>query len=156
MSRNKRHTRCWGIATTEFALVLPFLFFLVMGLVEAGYMSYSWLAVQKAAQTGARFAATGQGDEEGTRMTEIVRLTEEWLAGLDKGGKEVTVSSWPSSTPVGDGIDNNAGGPCNMVEVAVVYEYHPFTPLVGALLPNVVEIYGRDRKLNEPWKPCDG
>lgn len=145
-----------GMTTMEFALILPFVIVFVMGVIETGTMFYSWLTVQKAAQSGARFAATGQGVEEGDRMVRIVQETEGWLASLDKGGKEIVIRSWPGSTVSGEGTEGNAGGPCQLVEVAVTYAYHPFTPIVGALLPDVVGIQGSDRKLNEPWRPCDG
>ncbi len=42
-----------------------------------------------------------------------------------------------------------------MAEVAVVYQYKPFTPLVATLLPDSIPLRGYDRKVNEPWKPCD-
>lgn len=144
-----------GILSVEFALILPVLIVLVMGFIEMGTMFHSWLTLQKAAQSGARFAATGVGEEEGTRLTRIEDVTAEWLASLDKGAKEITISSWATPAAVGEGVSGSAGGPCQLVEVAVVYAYHPYTPIVGSLLPEVVPLYGADRKLNEPWKPCD-
>lgn len=156
MTKNRRNPRRRGITTVEFALTLPFIIILVMGMVEVGTMYFSWMTVQKAAQTGARFAATGIGEEEGTRMTQILQQTEDWMEALDKGGKVITVSSWPTTSATGEGVSGNAGGPCQLVEVAVVYSYHPFTPIVGSMFPDVIEISGQDRKINEPWKPCGG
>lgn len=154
-TRTHTDRRRRGMTTMELALILPILLALAMGTIEGGTMFYSWLTVQKAAQNGARFGATGQGVDEGTRDTQIVQVTEEWLAALDRGSKEVTLRHWPSTTASGDGTEGTAGGPCQLMEVAVVYNYHPFTPLIGALLPEVVPIHGHERKLNEPWKPCD-
>ena len=139
----------------EFAMILPLLMIFIMCILEAGTIGYSWLTVQKAAQTGARFAATGQGDEMGSRLTQIAQVTEEWMTTLDNGSKEIVISSWPTTEASGDGITVDAGGPFQLVEVAVVYNYHPFTPLVGAALPEVIKLQGFDRKLNEPWKPCE-
>ena len=49
----------------------------------------------------------------------------------------------------------NAGPPCGLVEVEVVYVYHPVTPLGGGIFPEVVTMTGADRKIIEPYKPCD-
>lgn len=154
MQRTSRRSR-QGMTTMEFALILPFLIVFIMGMIEVGTMAYSWMTLQKAAQSGARFAATGQGEEEGYRLSMIHLITEDWLLALDHGDTEIVVRTWPSTTVQGDGIEGSAGGPCQLVEVAVDYAYHPFTPIVSGLLPDVVSIQGSDRKLNEPWKPCD-
>jgi Flp pilus assembly protein TadG len=149
------YTRRQGMTTMEFALILPFMLAMAMVTIEAGTMFYSWLTIQKAAQSGARFASTGQGEEQGTRMARIIETTEAWLEHLENGGTEITVRSWPETTATGDGTADDAGGPCQLVEVAVIYNYHPFTPLIGAMLPNVIPLAGSDRKLNEPWRPCE-
>ncbi len=155
MNRRTSNSRRKGMTTVELGLILPFLMVMVMGILEMGTMAYSWMAIQKAAQTGARFAATGVGEEEGTRMSQTIQITEDWMAALDKGAKEITVSSWPTTAASGSGTSGSAGGPCQLVEVAVVYQYHPYTPIVGAVLPDVIPLFGSDRKLNEPWKPCE-
>lgn len=143
------------MTTVELALILPFIFVIAMAMIEFGTMFYSWLTLQKAAQSGARFAATGLGEEEGTRLSQIEEITEGWLESLNRGNKEITISSWPGLTASGDGSTGTAGGPCQLVEVAVVYDYHPFTPLVGGIFPEIIKLEGHERKLNEPWKPCD-
>ncbi|QGY38840.1 pilus assembly protein [Pseudodesulfovibrio cashew] len=153
MSKRNFTDRRRGVSSVEFALVMPLLFVLTMGLIEFGSLFYSWLTIQKAAQSGARFASTGQGEEEGTRVSQIISVTENGLAVLS-GEKEVTVTSWPSTNANGSGSEGSAGGPCQLVEVAVVYAYHPFTPFLSGVFPEVIELTGQDRKLNEPWKPC--
>ncbi len=115
----------------EFALILPLILAFAMAVIEGGVMFYSWLTIQKAAQSGARFAATGQGDDQGTRMSQILAVTQDWMEHLDKGDKTIVIKSWPNSLPSGEGTAGDAGGPCQMVEVAVTYSYHPFTPLHG-------------------------
>jgi len=148
-----RHRR--GLVSMEFALILPLLLAFAMALIEGGVMFHSWLTIQKAAQSGARFAATGQGEDEGTRMAQILGVTEEWMDHLEKGEKTIVVRSWSGALPEGDGVDGDAGGPCQMVEVDVTYAYHPFTPVIGSALPETINLRGTDRKLNEPWRPCD-
>ncbi|ADU63914.1 MAG: pilus assembly protein [Pseudodesulfovibrio sp.] len=155
LHQHSTDSRRRGMTTMEFALILPFMLAMAMATIEAGTMFYSWLTIQKAAQSGARFASTGQGDEQGTRMAQILATTESWLEHLDNGGTEITVRSWPETAATGDGTADDAGGPCQLVEVAVIYNYHPFTPLIGAMLPSVIPLAGSDRKLNEPWRPCE-
>lgn len=144
-----------GMASMEMALLLPLLLALTMIIIEGGIIFYSWMTIQKAAQSGSRLAATGKGDEDGTRLALITAETEHWLERLNSGSKEITISSWPGQVASGNGTAGNAGGPCQLVEVAVVYNYHPFTPIVGDMLPEIIKLRGFDRKLNEPWKPCD-
>lgn len=156
MTKHLKHSRRRGMTTMEFAMILPFLVVLVLGMVEFGTMFYSWLTIQKAAQSAARFAATGVGEEEGTRMNQTLQLAESWMTDLDNGSKEIVITSWPTPNATGQGVEGSAGTPCGLVEVAVTYNYHPFTPVVSAMLPEVLQLHGQDRKMNEPWKPCDG
>jgi len=155
MIPGRRNSRKKGLATVELALVLPVMLLLMMAVIEGGHAFYSWLTIQKAAQLGARFATTGRGDEEGTRLAQIIAITENGLAGLDRGKAEISIRSWPDLTATGDGIDNDPGGPCQLAEVAVTYSYKPFIPLVAEMLPPIIPLHGYDRKVNEPWKPCD-
>lgn len=155
---NKRTTslsRRRGMTTMELALILPIVLLLTMGIIEGGTMFYSWLTIQKAAQNGARFGATGAGVETGSRETQIIQVTQKWLVSLNNGSKEISLRHWPGTMAEGDGIDGSAGGPCQLMEVAVLYNYHPFTPIISAILPESVPLQGHDRKLNEPWKPCN-
>lgn len=154
MTHHQQNTRR-GITTIELALVIPFIFVFAMCMIEMGNMGYSWMTVQKAAQSGARFAATGQGEEEGNRLALIIQSTEEWLGSLSDGDKIVTVRSWATPSATGEGADGNPGGPCQLVEVEVVFDYHPVTPIISSMFPDSIKLVGHDRKLNEPWKPCD-
>ncbi|AMK12717.1 MAG: TadE/TadG family type IV pilus assembly protein [Pseudodesulfovibrio sp.] len=153
--RNNRKNSRRGLAAVETALVLPILFILAMGVIEGGNAVYAWVTVQKAAQRGAHYAATGRGAETGTRLADIINTTQAGLTTLDPAKVIISVRSWPDLSATGDGIDNDAGAPCQLAEVAVLYNYEPFTPLVASLLPDSIPLRGYDRKVNEPWKPCD-
>ncbi|KAB1441818.1 TadE/TadG family type IV pilus assembly protein [Pseudodesulfovibrio senegalensis] len=158
-SRHNDHERSAGsragATAVEVGLLLPIVFMLIMGVIESGALCYSWLTVQRAAQEGARFAATGQGYEEGTRKTRIVEATSAMLDPLENGQKIITMRSWPDHSATGDGVEGNPGEPCQVVEVRVVYKYTPFTPLVSNMLPEVITLLGSGRKVNEPWYPCE-
>lgn len=155
MRTNRKNTRRRGMSAVEIALILPILVTLVMGVIESGNATFAWLTVQKAAYRGARFAVTGQGEENGTRLAQIVATTEASLVGLDKTRCVIQVRSWPDLDATGDGIQDDAGGPCQLAEIGIIYQYKPFTPVMAPLLPDTIPLRGAVRKVNEPWKPCD-
>jgi hypothetical protein len=53
-----------GQTMVEFAIVLPFLVFLVFGIIEFGRLLWSALAVQNAARLGVRYAVTGEKNQD--------------------------------------------------------------------------------------------
>ena len=57
--RSEEGTRERGQATAEFAIVLPFLLLLVIGLIEFGMTFNAWLNLSDVASAGARRAAVG-------------------------------------------------------------------------------------------------
>ncbi len=143
-----------GLAAVEMALVLPAALLLIFGLIETGNLFFTWLTVQKAAEMGARFAATGQGEDEGTRVAQIQARSQALLVNLSGSGAEVSVRSWPTISATGSGVAGSAGEPCGIVEVGVSFLYRPVTPLLGDVLPESIPVHGSDRKVNEPWRPC--
>jgi len=66
-----------GQTLAEFALTLPILLLLLFGIVEFGRIFQAWVTVQNAARVAARYASTGQWDEDrygigaGINMTDI-------------------------------------------------------------------------------------
>lgn len=145
-----------GVTVVETALVMLVLLTMALGVVELGYMAFAQATAHKAAQVGARYAVTGQGDGEGTRVADIESRAEDMAATLDAGTVEIHVRSWPGTDASADPVEDDAGGPCQLVEVEVRYAYPPFTPIVGKLFPDPMVVVGRQRMVNEPWKPCGG
>lgn len=144
-----------GMTAVEFAMIFPLLVVLVLGLLEAGNMLSDWLTVRKAAETGARFASTGQGDEEGVRLALIRAEVGRVMSRLPGGAGEVQVVSWPTTAASGAGSENDAGCPCGLVEVRVDYAYQPLTPFLEAVVGESLLLTGSDRKVNEPWQRCE-
>jgi Flp pilus assembly protein TadG len=143
-----------GTSTVEIGLLLPVLLLCMLGTVECGNMFASWLTLQRAAQDGARFAATGQGDQEGNRLTRIVNLTKQEFASISSGPVTVTVRSWPGMNVAGSGRTGDPGRPCDTVEVQAQYTYALVTPLLKPVFSDSVVLTGAQRKLNEPWQVC--
>lgn len=155
MRFRKQDRKQSGMTAVEFALIAPIVIVLLLGFVECGNLFYSWLTTYKAAQTATRFAATGQGYEDGNRMALIEQQVSGVMSRLSGGATSITISSWPQGAFAGDGTSGDAGCPCGMVQVEVGYDYQPITPFLGDLLPSVIAIAGSDRKINEPWYRCD-
>ena len=144
-----------GSSALAFALVLPILLALTMGLIEMGYMFSAQATVDKAAQVGARFAVTGEGVVEGDRLGLILSRTHDVADTLSGGdGVNVSVRSWDDIGAQGDPRENDPGQPCDLVEVEVLYAYSPVTPVIGSFLPDTIVLRGRERMVNEPWMPC--
>lgn len=153
--RRGRGTGAEGTSALEFALVLPLLLALCMGLVEFGNIFFLGAAMDKAAQVGARTAVTGRGVEDGSREGLVVRAALD-VAEPAAGAQPVavTVRSWPTAAATGAATEGSAGRPCGLVEVEVRCDYRPITPIVGDMLPAVIPLTGRGRGVNEPWTPC--
>ncbi|MFV0348144.1 MAG: TadE/TadG family type IV pilus assembly protein [Halodesulfovibrio sp.] len=143
-----------GISTLEFALALPILLMFVFGIIEMGYMFFTSASMDKAAQAGARVAVTGVGADDGTRMALIENKVMTALATFaDKGTISMEVNSFHQYSP--ESVTSGAGGPCDIVEVNVNYEYAPITPIVGSLMGSSIKVHGTDRMVNEPWRVCE-
>jgi len=144
-----------GTSVLEFALVLPVLLAMIFGIVELGYIYFARATVGKAAQVAVRYAVTGNGDDDGTRLTKVIEEAQRIIEVLP-GSATVTVSSWETYTgATGTGRINDAGAPCELVQVEVRYPYEALTPIIGDLVPDDMVLTGRERMVNEPWLPCN-
>lgn len=143
-----------GTSVLEFALVLPVLLAMIFSIVELGSVYFANATVHKAAQVAARYAVTGNGFEDGTRLAKIIAEAQR-VADVLPGSVTVTVRSWESSAAAsGVGSEGDAGEPCELVEVEVRYPYDALTPIIGKLVPDDMVLTGKERKVNEPWLPC--
>ena len=143
-----------GSSTVEMALLLPVMLTLIFGVMETGYLLFTQQTVNKAAQLGARTAATGLGHDDGTRIQKIRDTIDQFTDSLSKKGSLTTTIKSSSSKHPGT-LVSGAGGPCDIVEVHVQFTYVPLTPFVGPLLGPQITTAGVERMINEPWKVCD-
>lgn len=143
-----------GTSVLEFALVLPVLLAMIFCVVETGNIYFASATVGKAARVGVRYAVTGVGYDDGTRLTLIREAAEAITASLP-GETAIEVRSWDSDDFSGDGEADNAGSPCELVQVRVTYAYTPVTPIIGELILGGLTLTGTERMINEPWLSCD-
>jgi Flp pilus assembly protein TadG len=100
-----------GAAALEFALALPLLMTLVLGLIDFGYLFYLQLVVQNAAREGAR---AGSLFIDGRSVTEAQRVAQAYLASLNLSTAGVSAQL--------------TGANPTLVDVSI---RSPYTPLVG-------------------------
>jgi Flp pilus assembly protein TadG len=116
----RRRSPDLGSATVEFALVLPLVLVVVLGVVQVGLVVRDRLLVEAAARAGARAAAI-QDDPDAIGAAAFAAAP-----GLDPASASVTVA--------------RAGGRGDLVAVHVAYD-DPFrVPLVGWLMGSGVTL----------------
>jgi Flp pilus assembly protein TadG len=132
-----RRARRRGVAFVEFAIVLPVLLAMLLGIIDFGQMGRQSLIIANAAREGARAAAVGQSSTN--VRTRIINAGEPPLreaGGVISNGSIVlqhaassttpTYSNWPSDTTTSTGTKN--GVPTgNYVRVTVNYNHQSFT-----------------------------
>jgi Flp pilus assembly protein TadG len=88
-----------GAAVTEFAIVAPIFFLMVVGFIEFGRALMVQQVLVNASRVGARQAIT-----TGATLSEVSTAVEEYTAALAVPGVDVTVTPDPSAADPGDAI----------------------------------------------------
>jgi hypothetical protein len=118
-----------GQSLVEFALVIPIVLLLIIGLFDLGRAVYAYNSVSNAARTGARVAIVDQ-------TIEIQQRAIEQAVSLGLAPVEVAVQ-FRRPDPNPDPMDNNLCSTLSIGCVAVVcvqYSYVPATPLIGGIV----------------------
>ena len=161
----KRRQQETAQAMVEFALALPLLLLLMLGIIEFGRLLQAWLTVQNSAQAGSRYAVTGQGFEDplvdpwdDDRLQAIkaeVRRAAGSLGIVDgaspvqPGYFNVTVlASDPPTTTAGI---EYPGGPEARMAVDVTYNHELFTPVVRPIIP-WIRLRAHSEMINERYR----
>ncbi len=137
-------------------------FFLVFGIVDFARFFQSWVTLQHAARTGARYAVTGQvtctgfTDDRDACITLKAKTATTGLTGGGSSGTDVTVSfkSWQYPDYADPATVDDSGSQCDAVEVTVTYTHHFVLPVLTAIAPSGVTLHGSQRMVNEPFGPC--
>lgn len=112
-----------GQGLVEFALVLPILLLLLLGIVQFGLLFGTQLNIENASREGARLASV-LGQTETSGNPEITARVHQAAGGLDTSKMVITITpSSPSSRLVGTPIT-----------VTVVYSSPVFIPVVSDMV----------------------
>ena len=126
-----------GQSLAEFALILPLLLLIVMGIFDLGRGIFYYSTIQNAAREGARYGAVHHCDSVG-----IQNVVETHAYGLLEG------------LDVEDEIKYYDAKPERIV-VTVTYEFQTVTPLVGNFLGDgSIELVNLARQLIELPASC--
>ena len=115
-----------GQALVEFAIILPILLMLVMGILQFGMMLNAYLTIENASREGARAGIIGSSDAE------IQNLVISTSPGLDP--ERLTVIITP------DEPDRKSG---DTLTVQITYNYNLIVPIISSLFDNVVVLKGQ-------------
>lgn len=96
--KNRKETEK-GQALAEFALVVPVLLILLVGIFEIGYGLNSYLTVVDAARDGARLGSKGSASDDQIRAL-VIRETERLTDGVDAGDITITRDTVPGSPSI--------------------------------------------------------
>ncbi|HEY5584947.1 MAG TPA: TadE/TadG family type IV pilus assembly protein [Ruminiclostridium sp.] len=115
-----------GQALVEFAIILPVILLLVMGIFQFGMMLNSYLTIENASREGARAGIVGSSDAE---IQELIIAISPILDPLN-----VTVDITPNETDRGSG---------DTLTVKVTYNYKLTVPIISSLFNNVIVLNGQ-------------
>lgn len=115
-----------GQALVEFALILPILLLLVMGILQFGMMLSTYLTIENASREGARKGITGSPDAE---IRQIITDTSPSL-----NASNLSVSITP-----GDAARNSG----DTITVRITYSYQLTVPIISSLFNNSVVLNGQ-------------
>ena len=126
-----RRERRRAVATVEFALILPILLAITMGIIEFGYQVKTQLTVANAAREGVRFAALGnQSTDVKTRIKGAAGTLNPALTDgqimldqtSDKSSTSPSYTAWAADSGGKNGVPTG-----NLLRVTVTYPYNPLT-----------------------------
>ncbi|MCL5046331.1 MAG: pilus assembly protein [Actinobacteria bacterium] len=106
-----------GQAMVEFALILPVLLLIIMGIMEFGRAYSAYLTIQNASREGARLGVTGTTD------TEITAAVNQVASTLDTAGLTVSITPAEASRSRGE-----------LLTVTVSYRFQFLVPLISEIV----------------------
>jgi hypothetical protein len=131
-SRGRRRSR--GQALVEFALVAPLLFFLLIGIIEAGRFIYHYEMLNNAARAGVRYAiihGAESGDPTGPpddpTGADVKQAVSDAALGL------VGVGSLTIPDPIYSGPNGPSNKRGSNVDLSVSFTYQPIFPILPTI-----------------------
>ena len=114
INSNSRRSRERGQEIVEFAMILPILFTLLMGIFDMGRIVFCDTVLYNAAREGARYGVVNSTDV--SVGADIVTTVRAWVVGLDPDALTITSVVNPDA---------------DTVQVTITYEFAPVTPLIA-------------------------
>lgn len=115
-----------GQALVEFAIILPILLMLVMGILQFGMMLNTYLTIENASREGARAGIIGSSDAE------IKNLIIATSPSLDPACLTVIITPDEPNRKSGDTLT-----------VQITYNYDLIVPIISSLFENVIVLNGQ-------------
>jgi len=118
-----------GQSLTEFALLLPVLLLILMGILDFGRVVFAYNSVSEAARNGSRVAIVNQ------TLSDICLVAAGRASGLGlpttcaANGNAGTVGVWVTNAATGTAVSCTAIN-C-LQKVKVTYQFRPITPIIG-------------------------
>lgn len=139
-----------GQSAVEFALTIPILVIILVGMVDMARVFHAYVTVYHAAREAARYASIGRQEFfDGhylPRTESIVKHAVKSMAGLQLNPSAPNVDS-PGFYDVR--ITPSSGGEAgDYEEIEVAYSVIPVTPALNRVFPHILVI-GRQRVINE-------
>jgi len=110
-----------GQSLVEFAIILPILLLLLLGIGEFGIMLNSYLTIQNVAREGARLGIVGGSDVE---IIALIRTTSPNLTATDMS---ITITPLEANRRSGDTL-----------QVIIAYNYYMTVPIISSLVGNII------------------
>lgn len=149
-SARRRHARyrylfalplfcCAGATALEYAVLIPILLLLLLGIVEYSLIMYASAVLEGATTTAARAGKTGYPDptSETTRQSYVYNLLDQQASGLlDPSKITVTATAYDNFAEIGQSSQGTPGvGQANQIVVYTTsYPWPVATPMLQALL----------------------
>jgi Flp pilus assembly protein TadG len=130
MNKPRRHLRAGsrGQTLSEFALVVPLVLLIFMGLFDLGRAVYAYTTISNAAREGARILIVDQSQAAGVYAAQTEAAGSAFALGITPASVSVTFRSPDLSTSC------NARTIGCIAEVLVPYSYTAITPIIGQLI----------------------
>jgi Flp pilus assembly protein TadG len=129
-----------GATIVEFAMIVPVLITLMLGLIETGLLLTAQGILDGAATSAARIGSTGYTPANTTRSAYMANYIAAQAYGLiDPARLQVTARSYPNFSAIGEEGAGTVGyGDANDVVVySLTYPWQGFTPFLGAAFGNI-------------------
>ena len=123
--RNSKRTRGEGLV--EFAVVLPFFFLLMFGILDLGHLYFVQVTLENAIRQAGRYSVTGAHENGKSRVASIQDVATKAAMGLDI--TQCIVSSSSGTETGGVGNVNSAGLPGENVTISLTTHLTLFTPM---------------------------